>query len=301
MIKLSMAEETLYDCIIIGAGPGGLQASIYLGRYNRRVLLIDRGGGRTWHARHIENFLTQAVISGEEIITLGLQQARNFNVQVVKGLVTRVVKDRHFEVHTEGERYCSKFVIVSSGAAENLPPFDNVHRFLGESFFTCVDCDGYRTTGKKLVILGNSLETAHLALAMKEMYTDDIALVLSALTVPRVYLDELEENQIRLVQGIPVRLLGDDRLEGIELQDGSSIPCSVIMSNFGYRLNDAFLAGLNLKKDAGQFKYITNRHFESSCDGLYIVGPLTGNDQAIIAAGEGAIAALELKKRLLEQ
>ena len=58
-----MAEEKIYDCIIIGAGPGGLQAAIYLGRYNRDVLLIDRGGGRTQHAKHIENFLTQKAIS----------------------------------------------------------------------------------------------------------------------------------------------------------------------------------------------------------------------------------------------
>lgn len=71
-----MRDQTLYDCIIIGAGPGGLQAAIYLGRYNRNVLLIDRGGGRTHHAKHIENFLTQKAISGKEIIKLGLEQAK---------------------------------------------------------------------------------------------------------------------------------------------------------------------------------------------------------------------------------
>ena len=57
-------EEKIYDCIIIGAGPGGLQAAIYLGRYNRDVLLLDRGVGRTYHARHIENFLTQQLSPG---------------------------------------------------------------------------------------------------------------------------------------------------------------------------------------------------------------------------------------------
>jgi putative hydrolase of the HAD superfamily len=69
-IRGSIPDDKIFDCIIIGAGPGGLQAAIYLGRYNRHVLLIDRGGGRTSHARHIENFLTQKVISGKEIITL---------------------------------------------------------------------------------------------------------------------------------------------------------------------------------------------------------------------------------------
>ena len=66
---------------------------------------------------------------------------------------------------------------------------------------------------------------------------------------------------------------------GVPEQDGRVIPCEVIMSNFGYKLNDAFLGGLNLKRDAEGFKYVTNKTYESSLSGLYIIGPLTGNDQ----------------------
>lgn len=296
-----MADELLYDCIIIGAGPGGLQAAIYLGRYNRTVLLLDRGGGRTSHARHIENFLTQKAISGREIIALGMEQARSFNVVIEKGLVTNVEKHEHFEVFVDKKKYSARFVIVSSGATDNLPPIENIPKFFGESFFTCVDCDGYRTAGKKLVVIGNSLHTVHLALAMKEMYTGDVALILYTLPVPALYIEELRENGIRLVNGRPKRLLGEERLKAVELEDGSTIECEVIMSNFGYKLNASFLSNLFLKKDGDNFKYATNRHFESSCDGLYIIGPLAGNDQAIIAAGEGAQVAIELKKRLLEQ
>ncbi|MBA4373208.1 MAG: NAD(P)/FAD-dependent oxidoreductase [Thermodesulfovibrio sp.] len=297
----TMTEDTIYDCIIIGAGPGGLQAAIYLGRYNRKALLIDRGGGRTSHARHIENFLTQKAISGKELIALGLEQAKSFNVSIEKGLVTNVVRHEHFSVYAGEKEYLSKFVIVSSGATENLPPIENIPKFFGDSFFTCIDCDGYRTRGKKLVVIGNSLHSVHLALAMKEMYTEDLSLILYTLVVPPVYIEELAENGIRVVTGRPKRLFGRERLEGIEMEHGGTIACEVVMSNFGYKLNADFLAGLQLKKDADNFKFATNRHFESSCDGLYIVGPLTGNDQAIIAAGEGALVAIELKKRLLEQ
>src|SRR5512141_2457616 len=88
LIRIDMPEDELFDCIIIGAGPGGLQAAIYLGRYNRKVILLDRGGGRTWHARHIENFLTQKSISGSDIIRLGIDQARSFNVTVKRAEVT---------------------------------------------------------------------------------------------------------------------------------------------------------------------------------------------------------------------
>lgn len=67
-------RKQIYDCIIIGAGPGGLQAALYLCRYNRKVLLLDRGGGRTLHSKHIENFLTQPAISGREIIERCIQK-----------------------------------------------------------------------------------------------------------------------------------------------------------------------------------------------------------------------------------
>ncbi len=296
-----MADEKIYDCIIIGAGPGGLQAAIYLGRYNKNVLLIDRGGGRTQHAKHIENFLTQKAISGREIIELGLEQAKSFNVKIEKGLVTKVLKKRHFEIYAGEKKYLSKFVIVSSGVYDNLPSIENLHKFLGISLFTCIDCDGYRTTNKKLVIIGNHIKSVHLAIAMKEMFTKDITLVLYTNKVPDDYKEELSDENIPLIIGRPVRIIGDETMKALELQDGRIIPCEVIMSHFGYKLNDSFLSELNLKKDRDNFKHIVSSTYESSLSGLYIVGPLNqGNDQVIIAAGEGAVAAIAIKKRLLE-
>jgi thioredoxin reductase (NADPH) len=293
--------EKIYDCIIIGAGPGGLQAAIYLGRYNRDVLLLDRGVGRTYHARHIENFLTQRLISGREIIETGMEQARHFNVSIQQSQVIKILKKERFEVYTAHQRYLSRFVIVSSGGRENLPPIENVHVFLGDGFFTCLDCDGYRTTGKKLLVIGNSIHTVRLAFSMKEMFTKDITLILFFYDPPDDYRELLNDEGIPLIKGRPRKIIGKDKIEAVECADGSRVACEVIMSDFGFKLNDEFLAELPLKKDSRDFKYVTNHHFESSLDGLYIVGPLnTGNDQAIIAAGEGAAAAIDIKKRLLD-
>jgi thioredoxin reductase (NADPH) len=298
---LTPDADRLYDCIIIGAGPGGLQAAIYLGRFNRDVLLIDRGGGRTAHAKSIENLLTQKAISGREIIELGTEQAKRFNVRIEKGLVTSVAKGERFEVQAGEVRYRSKFVIVSSGVQDNFPPIGNFHKFLGTSFFTCVDCDGYKTTGKKLVIIGNTINSVRLAFGMKEMYTDDITLILYFYDPPDDYKEELQHEGIRLIKGEPMKIVGDEHLEAVELKNGTRVPCEVVMSNFGYKLNDEFLRELNPKRDAKGFKYVVNSAYESSVNGLYIVGPLnTGNDQVVIAAGEGAVAAIDINKRLFE-
>lgn len=295
-----MSEEKIFDCIIIGAGPGGLQAAIYLARYNRKVLLIDRGGGRTYHARAIENYLTQRVISGKEIIAVGMEQARSFGARIEKGRVNSVLKKDNFKVVSENGEFFSKFVIVSSGGYDNLPPIENIYKFLGSGFFTCVDCDGYKTTGRKLIIIGNSQSTVRLAFAMKEMFTKDITLLLYFFDPPEEYKELLTDENIPLITGRPGRIVGEEKIEALELQNGRRLECDVIMSNFGFKLSNDFLTELPLKKDGHGFKYVVNHNFESSLDGLYIVGPLnTGHDQAVIAAGEGAVAAIEINKRLL--
>ena len=296
-----MSEERVYDCIIVGAGPGGLQAAIYLGRYNRDILLIDRGGGRTHHARAIENFLSHRVIPGKDLLEIGAEQARSFKVHFESARVIKVLKKEYFEVYTEKNKFLSRFIIVSSGGRDNFPPIENIHKFLGTSFFTCVDCDGHKTTGKKLLIVGNAISTVRLAFAMKEMYTKHINILLYFFDPPEQYKDLLNEEGIILIKGRPARIVGDEKIEALDLQDGKRIGCEVIMSDFGFKLNDDFLDGLPLKKDGRGFKYVADHNFESSLDGLYIVGPLnTGHDQAIIAAGEGAVAAIEINRRLLD-
>jgi thioredoxin reductase (NADPH) len=291
-----------YDCIIIGAGPGGLQAAIYLGRYNRTVLLLDRSGGRTWHARHIENVLTHGTISGSEIIERGIKQAKRFRVQVERKRVVAVQKKGMFIVSTPDETYQAPYVIVSSGVYDILPPIENVFRFLGTGYYTCIDCDGYEMTDKKVVVLGDRLEAVHVALAVQQMYTRDITFIPYRFALPESAAEVLSEEGINIITDEPVRIVGDKGVEGLELKNGGLVRCEAIMASFGMKLNDDFLTGLSLKRDAVGFKFVVNSSFESSLRGLYIVGPLnTGNDQVVIAAGEGAVAAIDVNKRLLEE
>ncbi|MDA8422592.1 MAG: NAD(P)/FAD-dependent oxidoreductase [Nitrospiraceae bacterium] len=295
-------EDRVYDCIIIGAGPGGLQAAIYLGRYNRDVLLLDRSGGRTWHARHIENVLTHREISGSEIIERGMEQARRFNVRIEQTLVVSLRKDRLFIVSTADNLYRSRYVIAASGVYDILPPIKNTYRYLGTGYFTCVDCDGYKTTNKRLVVMGDHIEAINIALAMKQMFTKDITFIPYQFSLPDSAEEVLEEEGIRVETVEPVKLIGEPKLKALELKNGERIACDAIMASFGTKLNDGFLIDLSLKKDAVGFKYAVNSQYESSLRGLYIVGPLnTGQDQVVIAAGEGAVAAIDINKRLLEE
>src|SRR5512147_3307571 len=112
-----IGSEALLDFIVIGAGPGGLQACIHLGRYNFRVMLFHRPGGRTYHAKHIENYLGLRVVSGPDLLEAGLAQAESFGVAIERVKVNRVAPgEGHFEVQAVGKTYRSRFVIAASGA-----------------------------------------------------------------------------------------------------------------------------------------------------------------------------------------
>ncbi|MBF0558481.1 MAG: NAD(P)/FAD-dependent oxidoreductase [Nitrospirae bacterium] len=293
---------TPLDCIVIGAGPGGLQACIHLCRYNFRVLLFHRPGGRTYHAKHIENYLGHRIVAGPDLLETGLAQAESFGVTVARAKVDRVeVREGFFEVQAAGKTYKSRFVIAASGARESLAPFKNLQRFFGKSYFTCMICDGYRTTGKKLLVIDRTINGVRLSVGMKQMFTGDVTFLAHGFSPLPPYAALLEEEGIGLVEGRPEELLGEDSLEGVRLADGRVIPCEVILGWGGITLNDEYLEGLPLERDAEGFKIVTRSYGESSIPGLFVLGALRqGHSQAIISAGQGAEAAIEISTRIVE-
>jgi thioredoxin reductase (NADPH) len=297
-----IGSETLLDCIVIGAGPGGLQACIHLGRYNFRVLLFHSPGGRTYHAKHIENYLGLREVSGPDLLETGIAQAKSFGVAVENAKVQRVLAGNgSFEVQAGGKTYYSRFVIAASGARETLAPFKNLLRFFGSSYFTCMICDGYHTTGKKLLVIDRTANGVRTSVAMKRLYTDDVTFLSHGFSPAPAYTTLLKDEGIGLVEGRPEELLGEKALEGVRLSDGRVVPCEVILGWGGISLNDDYLEGLPLERDAGGFKILAKNYGESSIPGLFVVGALRhGHSQAIISAGQGAEAAIEISTRIVE-
>jgi thioredoxin reductase (NADPH) len=294
-------EKNDYDCIIIGAGPGGLQAAIYLARYNRKVILIDQGGGRTRHALHIENYLGLKITSGKELVDTGIKQIESFGADFRREQVTSIRVNKSFIVNTNNDQYQTPYVIVSSGASENLPKITGMNRFFSQTVFTCVDCDGYRTTGRKLVILGDSLDAMRLAFAMKQMFTQDITLILPPGVINIDHAKLLAEDNITCLSGIPQEFLGETTLIGLSLTDGQNIACETVMLSYDYILNDSFLSGLSLKREGKGNKITTDHACETSVANLFVLGALkSGHSQAIIAAGQGAKVGIEINSRLLD-
>lgn len=301
-LKGGTGTEGLLDCIVIGAGPGGLQACIHLGRYNFRVMLFHTPGGRTGYAKHIENYLGLRVVSGPELLETGLAQAKSFGITIERSKVERVTgREGQFEVQAGGKTYHSRFVIAASGANETLAPFKNLSRFFGISYYTCMICDGYRTTGKKLLVIDRTINGVRMSVGMKQMYTNDVTFLAHGFSPAPVYKALLEDEGIGIVEGRPEELLGETTLEGVRLSDGRVIPCEVILGWGGISLNEEYLEGLDLERDTEGFKIMTRGASESSIPGLFVLGALRqGHSQAIISAGQGAEAAIEISTRIVE-
>jgi thioredoxin reductase (NADPH) len=292
----------LFDCIVVGGGPGGLQACIHLGRYNFRVLLFHRPGGRTHHARHIENYLGIRTVSGGDLLETGLAQARNFGVLVKNAEVERITgREGQFEVLAGREIYRARYVIAASGAKETIAPLKNLPRFFGTSYFTCMICDGYNTTGKKLLVIDRTVNGVRLSVGMKRLFTSDVTFLAQGFLPPPHYVSLLEEEEVGLIEGRPEELIGEKILEGVRLADGRVIPCEVILGWGGISLNDEYLEALPLERDAEGYKIMTKSSGESSIRGLFVLGALRhGHSQAIISAGQGAEAAIEISTRIVE-
>lgn len=295
-------SEELFDCIVVGGGPGGLQACIHLGRYNFRVLLFHRPGGRTHHARHIENYLGIRTVSGGDLLETGLAQVRSFGSLVKNAEVERVAgREGQFEVLAGGEIYRARYVIAASGAKETIAPLKNLPRFFGTSYFTCMICDGYHTTGKKLLVIDRTVNGVRLSVGMKRLFTSDVTFLAQGFLLPPHYVSLLEEEEIALIEGRPEELIGEKILEGVRLADGRVIPCEVILGWGGISLNDEYLEALPLERDAEGYKIMTKGSGESSIRGLFVLGALRhGHSQAIISAGQGAEAAIEISARIVE-
>jgi thioredoxin reductase (NADPH) len=222
----------IYDSIIIGGGPAGLSAGIYLGRALRSVLILDGAQGRTQWNQLNENYLGfPNGIRAAELVRRGRRQAERFGVEFAQCEVRDVARETGedgFRVAIHGERggdeKRARTLIFATGVTDVWPSFPHVRRYVGKSLFWCLSCDGFRTCGKRVVVLGNSDEAATTALQMLN-YTRRITF-LSAdqqSDISSTKQSQLQENGIPLCYGRIARVEGKaGQLRALHLEDASS-------------------------------------------------------------------------------
>ncbi|PKP93513.1 MAG: thioredoxin reductase [Alphaproteobacteria bacterium HGW-Alphaproteobacteria-16] len=294
------------DCIIIGAGPAGLTAAIYLARYHLSIRLFDNGSSRAALIPRTHNHAGYPDgIPGTELLAAMHAQAARFGVVREQTNVTRVVpRDEGFEIHVDGHSFAARSVLLATGVVNNRPKgMDDLHdTALARGLLRyCPICDGYEVTDKRIGVIGTGDHGMREALFLRS-YSADVTLI-----APEVehQLDpecaaKLDAAGIARVDGP----CGGYAIEGdriaVDTADGRMMfdtlyPAlgSVIRSEL------AVAAGAKATED-GCLE--VDDHQRTSIPGLFAAGDVVkGLDQISNAMGQAGVASTTIRNMLDEQ
>ncbi len=298
---------------IIGAGPAGASAAIYLARFCHDVMLFDAGEkvpGRTSMATHVENFLGLPLpVKGKLVLGLVGQQLKRFGVKPIEAKVTKVTRESEkFTIYTDADKtYDADFVVVAVGLSDTMPEIDGLDDYFDHAIFHCLTCDWYWNRDKKAAVVANTDNGIETALMIAQMHMPPKLSVIPA-KKPQ-FSDDLIAKAAE--QGIavftsPLKELkgsGGD-LDAAILEDGTEVETEVLFTKLGHTRYDTFLdeGGIQVDREPKEdFIKVDWRTFETSVKNMFAVGPCNeGPDQAIIASGEGALAAIEIHRRIMD-
>jgi thioredoxin reductase (NADPH) len=297
----------LHDVAIVGGGPAGLSAGIWLARYLHSVVLIDSGDPRNWATRSVNGFLGLPHIRPPELRELGRAECRRYGVTLVDAIVDRVrqLDDDRFVIELEtGERFEARRLLLAIGLRDQWPDIPGLEHVFGANAHVCPDCDGFECRGKKTVVVGTGRKAVGLALNLTT-WTRDIVICTNGEPSGfdrEEYCQKLDALNIPVlterIRGIKTSGTSRD-IYSIELDDGMGLDADKLFFTFGQHAADDLAAQLGCERDEdGQI--IVDEHYHTSCPNVYAAGDVVPGPQlAITAASDGAIAALAIHKSLV--
>jgi thioredoxin reductase (NADPH) len=302
--------DTTYDVVILGGGPAGSSAAIYTSRAGLRTLVIDKGltAGALGITSKIANYPgIVGEISGAELLERMRKQAISFGAHYVSDRVIGVdLAGQEKMVFANQATYTTKAVIVATGSMGRGTRVKGEDELLGRGVSYCATCDAPFFRDKDVVVAGNSDEAIEEALFLtrfvRKVYFLSPAPELKA---PQRLIDELENNgKVELFRGTSLQeIIGKDRVESVRFvkrgEPSRVIPVSgaFVYLQGGKPITEFLPAELNLTT-AGCVP--VDRDFQTAIPNVYAIGDVLCDHvkQAVISAGEGALAAIALEKNL---
>lgn len=295
-----------YDTVIIGGGPAGLSAAIYLGRFLRSVLVIDDGDGRSTYPQINENYLGfPDGIAARELRNLGKKQAEKFGAEFVSDEVKDIEGEFGNFTITGKETYKAKTIVIATGVTDKFPLFENSHEYIGKSIFWCITCDGFRAIDKKVIVIGNDDDAASNCLELLN-YTKELTLVTNndkgESNISHEHRKAFEKHNIPVIEACLVNVEGvNGMMSKVDLDNGEALPVDLIFSNQGSNPNSSLAFKLQLEHSKTGF-IIVDHTQKASMKGVYAAGDVsTGHSHQVVAAAcEGSAAAEAINYELYE-
>ena len=302
----------VYDLIIIGGGPAALTAAVYAGRAALKTLvLIGPGpGGQVANTDLVENFPGfPEGISGAELAQRLQSQAGRFGAQIVMDAVTRVdFSTTPFTIQTHSVTYRARTAIVATGAVPRRLGVPGEAEFFGRGVSACATCDGFFYQGKRVVVAGGG-DSAIAEGIFLTRFASEVLVVhrRDQLRATKIYQERAFANsKMRFVwDSVVEEIVGEQTVTGVQVRNVKTGETSIIEADgvfvyVGMEPGTELFAGQIELNDAGYV--ITDRHQRTNVPGIFAAGDVQDPHyrQIVIAAGTGAIAAMEAERFLVE-
>ena len=301
----AVGTADILDVAIVGGGPAGLTASIWLARYLHAVVLVDSGDPRNWETRGINGFLGHPNIRPAQLRGLGRDEARESGVRLVDAVCERVTRhdDDRFELTLAGGKTLhARRLLLAIGLKDVWPDLPGLERVYGSTAHVCPDCDGYDCRDQKVAVIGSGRKAVGMALDLTS-WTRDIIICTNGEPANldlSEYCDKLDALNIPVIE-YPISCVdhSGSRVQSLTFESGLALDCDKIFFAIGQYPADDLGAQLGCERDSGGH-IIVDEAYHTSVRNCFAAGDIVPGPQlAIAAASDGAIAALAIHKTLV--
>lgn len=292
------------DCAIVGGGPAGLVAAVYLGRFQRSLCVLDAGGSRAAlipTSHNLPGF--PEGIRGSDFLARLRAQAMRYGAALLPALIERLRSDEDgFVLEIGSKRLRARYVILATGAADIEPELPDLPQAVRRGFVRhCPICDGYEVIGQNVGVIGQGRKLAAEAGFLRD-YTEQ----LSVFALPpghgldRTERSELSARGVRIVDSpVVATAVAGERIVALQLADGRREAVDTLYSALGSIVRSDLATALGADRLRHGDLQVDRRNMATSVAGLYAIGDVVnGLSQISVAAGHAALAATAIHHQL---